>query len=110
MDYNNDNPKKIKKEKEIYSIKRQTKIKWSDIKHLKMEDDDILHIGFDEGYYSENESWEPYYFANVTRMVEETDAERDERVRMAQFHTEEMKKRRYDNYLKLKMEFEGDKQ
>lgn len=106
--FDNNNPNKIKREKQIRFIKQEKPIKWSDLKNLKIEDDDILEVGYDEGNYSENESWDAYHFATVTRMVEETDEQRDERVRMAKWYTEELKKRRYENYLKLKMEFEGN--
>ncbi len=106
MDYNNDNPQKIKKERQIHVIQQEEPIKWSDLKNLEMEDDDILQVGYDEGHHSENYSWDPHYFAIVTRMVEETDEQRDERVRMAKWHKGELKKRRYENFLKLKTEFE----
>jgi hypothetical protein len=108
MDTNNDNPQKIKKERDIHCIQKETPIKWSDIKNLNLEDDDLLQIGHDEGYYAENNSWDPHYFAIVTRMVEETDEQRDERVRMAKWHKGELEKRRYENYLKLKKEFESN--
>lgn len=108
MDYTNDNPNKIKREKTVHMFQKETPIVWSDIKGLDLRDEDILHIGYDEGHYSENNSWDAHYFAIITRMVEETDEERDERVKTAKWHIEQLKQRRYENYLRLKKEFEGE--
>jgi hypothetical protein len=97
---------KIKVKKVIFWDKKDTKFTWKDLKHIKFEDDDMIEVQYEEPYYSENESHGEYFHCQVTRMVEETDE--DFEVRMSTFKkmAEESKKKRYENYLKLKEEFE----
>lgn len=80
---------------------------WKDIKHIEFQDDDLIHIGHDEGHYSENNSWDPYFYVVVERFREETDEEYHQRVEENEKFKEEMKKKRYETYLKLKEEFEN---
>jgi hypothetical protein len=42
-------------------------------------------------------------------MVEESDEQYEKRIQRAKISVAELKKRRYENYLKLKKEFENDK-
>jgi hypothetical protein len=91
-------PNKIKKEKQIYWHSIQRLIKWSDIKHLTLEDDDTIRSYWDDedmGFYGE-----------ITRMVEETDEQFKKRLSNIEQDKERMKKYRYESYLKLKKEFE----
>lgn len=101
-------PHKIKISKEIFYKTKATAFNWSDIKHIEFEDDDKIEIGYDDGHVSENESWDPYHFASVTRLIEETDEEFEERQREIKVDSEWMKQRRYETYLKLKAEFENE--
>ena len=91
-------PNKIKKEKQIYWHSIQRLIKWSDIKHLTLEDDDTIRSYWDDedmGFYGE-----------IIRMVEETDEQYQKRLSNIEQDKERMKKSRYESYLRLKKEFE----
>jgi hypothetical protein len=100
--------KKIKVETEIFQRQKQKPFTWKDLKEIQFEDDDRIEIGYDEGYYSENNSWDPHYYAVVTRMVEETDAQFEERIANLEIQNKWARERRYQSYLKLKEEFEND--
>jgi hypothetical protein len=43
-----------------------------------------------------------YWLGNITRMVEESDEQYEKRIQRAKISVAELKKRRYENYLKLK--------
>ena len=95
-------------EKKIYSNHRSSNpFKWSDIKHIEFEDNDEICIGWDEAYYSENESHGGYYYVRVTRMVEETDEEYQKRLDKSKVEKERQRLVRYQRYLELKAEFEN---
>jgi hypothetical protein len=96
--------RKIKKEVENLHFNEQPT--WKDIKHIEFQDDDLVHIGYDEGHVSENNSWDPYFYVIVERFREETDEEMTKRVEKENWWKEYNKKQRYENYLKLKEEFE----
>lgn len=89
---------------------------WKDIKTILeknkvvLEDDDIVDIGYVEGHYSENNSWDAYYSFKVIRNRLETDEEYNKRIEENRKFTEERKQERYKNYLKLKQEFETNNQ
>jgi hypothetical protein len=98
-------PKKIKEM--IYSkyFPSNYEIKYSDLpKDLK--DDDVIVTLNDDGYYSENNSWDPFTRLEIHRYRDETDSEKEEREKREFEMKEELKKRRYESYLKLKAEFE----
>lgn len=97
--------KKIKEE--IINLSFDKQPSWKDIKHIEFQDDDLIHIGHDEGYYSENNSWDPYFYVIVERFREETDEEYQERIKVNENTREMLKKNRYQQYLKLKEEFEN---
>jgi len=67
---------------------------------------DKIFIEYDEGFYSENNSWDPYTRLHVFRNREETDAEFEERKAWWDEKKEVSRKNRYKDYLKLKQEFE----
>lgn len=90
----------------IFHLQKETPIEWKDINHIDFQDSDIIQIGHDEGYVSENNSWDSHYYAIVTRKREETDDEYSNRIKHDEWFKEDLKKRRYENYLKLKKEFE----
>lgn len=96
-------PKKIFKEKQIFIGTNQRQMRWSDIKHLQLEDDDEIHSGWvdDEGFDHHG-----YWHNQITRQIEETDEEFEKRIERNKRSAEEMKQRRYESYLRLKEEFE----
>jgi hypothetical protein len=105
-DMEDKSPKKIKVEKEIFRRQSEKPFTWKRLKGIQFEDDDIIHIGYDEGHCSENNSWDPHYYAVVTRMIEETDEQFAKRQKRIEQDAKWARERRYENYLKLKEEFE----
>jgi hypothetical protein len=81
-------------------------LKWRDIKHLELKDDDVIHAAWVD---DDNFDYQGYWLGNITRMVEESDEQYEKRIQRAKISVAELKKRRYENYLKLKKEFENDK-
>ena len=71
-----------------------------------IQEDDIIEIRREEAYFSENNSYDAYTELVVFREIEETDEEYSKRISNEEKHKEELRKRRYENYLKLKTEFE----
>lgn len=84
-------------------------IKFGEI-DIELKPDDVIHAGHDEGYYSENNSWDAHYYLEVQRDRLETDEEFEKRKEDDEFFKKDLRKRRYENYLKLKKEFENDDQ
>lgn len=93
--------------KDIIHLHKDKPIKWKDIKDIHFEDEDEIKVAYDEGYYSENNSWDPHYYVTVTREILETDHEMAKRLTKESEQKQEMRNRRYEQYLKLKKEFEG---
>lgn len=80
-------------------------IRFSDLpKDLK--ENDIIYIQREESYYSENNSWDAYTKLMVIRERDETEEEYQKRIIENQKFKKELNDRRYENYLKLKEEFE----
>ena len=102
----NKNPEKICVDKDVFYLTQDKKICWKDIKHFQFEDDDISQIGYDDGFTSENNSWDSHYFAVVTRPTLETDAEHAKRLQDVYREKERLQELRYQTYLRLKDEFE----
>ena len=99
---------KQKIQKEIYSkfFKGNLhEVRFSDLPNY-MQETDIIEIRREESYYSENESYDAYTQLVVSRCIEETDEEYSKRICKEEKLKEELRKRRYENYLKLKEEFE----
>jgi hypothetical protein len=67
---------------------------------------DKIHIEYDEGYFSESNSWDAHTDLVISREVLETDEEFDKRMLNASKEYERMKTARYEHYLKLKKEFD----
>jgi hypothetical protein len=80
--------------------------RWKDIKHIEFEDNDLISIFYDEGFYSENESTTSGWNISIEREREETDDEYYKRIEKWKSSQEIMKNMRYNSYLKLKEEFE----
>lgn len=98
-------PNKIKVEKQIYWGRNNRQMTWKDIKHLQLEDDDVIHSGWVD---DENFEYNGYWHTEITRMVEETDDQFEKRIARNKRAAEEMKQRRYESYLRLKKEFENE--
>lgn len=72
-----------------------------------IQDNDIIEIRREDAFFSENNSYDSYTELVVIREREETDEEYQKRISDNIIYKEEQRKRRYENYLKLKSEFEG---
>jgi hypothetical protein len=83
-------------------------VRVSDLMDLSLlRPDDIIDIVKDEGYYSENNSWDPFTEIIIYREREETEAEKNIRETEAENDKIEMRAIRYKRYLELKEEFEN---
>lgn len=81
-------------------------VKFSDLPK-DLQPDDVIQINKCDSYYSENESWDSHTELIVFRDTEETDEEYQKRLQKEERQKTELKQRRYENYLKLKKEFEN---
>mgnify|MGYP006987674672 FL=1 len=100
--------KKLVKE-EIFSKHYEgiiTGIKVSDLP-IDLLPTDIIDIVKDEGYFSENNSWNAFSMLTVSREREETDIEFNKRKIETEERLLEAKERRREQYVKLKKEFES---
>lgn len=91
----------------IFQDQKYSPITWKDIKHVDLQDDDELNIQWNEPYYSENNSWDGHYSVSIIRNRLETDEEFQKRLEREERDLKRQKEYRYNNYLKLKSEFEG---
>jgi hypothetical protein len=73
---------------------------WKDIKHIELEDDDMIQMSWDEH--------DDCYCVRVVRWIEETDEEYQERLQYMSESENRAKERRRQHYLKLKAEFENE--
>lgn len=80
-------------------------VRFSDLPK-NIQENDIIEIRRVEAFFSENNSYDAYTELVVIREREETDEEYQKRISDNEYHKEELRKRRYENYLKLKSEFE----
>lgn len=79
---------------------------WKELKDFELQDDDLVVISYEEPYYSENNSYDGHWFIDVQRLREETDEEYEARITANEKYKQELKEKRYQQYLKLKEEFE----
>ena len=99
---------KVKKEIFIKSYPNEyANIRFKDLP-ADIQENDIIDIRREGDYRSENNSYDAYTDLVVIREREETDEEYQERISSDEIHMEELRKRRYQNYLKLKAEFESE--
>lgn len=96
----------IKKETTFYKTFGQNQPTWKELKDVELQDDDLITISYEEAYYSENNSYDGHWFIDVQRQREETDEEYQERLERTKNSEAMLKKNRYQQYLKLKEEFE----
>ena len=80
-------------------------IPFSKIKDI-IQDDDFIESGWDEGFFTENNSINGHYYLRVRRQRLETDEEAKERHKKFEEFKKESKEKRYRTYLNLKKEFE----
>ena len=100
---------KTKIKKDVFFLEKDTPITWKEIKDFQFEDDDIININSEEPYYSDKiNSWDMFFYCCVERMVEETDKEYVDRMERKRATDALLKKNRYEQYLKLKKEFETE--
>ena len=71
-----------------------------------LRENDIIDISREEGFYSENNSYDPYTILLVGREREETDEEFEIRKLEHEELEKERKANRFKQYQKLKKEFE----
>lgn len=69
-------------------------------------DTDIIDIAHEEAYYTENSSHDAFTNLVILREREETDEEYNKRIEQEAKIAESRKSKRYEEYLKLKNEFE----
>lgn len=98
--------KKIQIEKQIFHGYNNAPMKWSDIKNLELEDNDVIHSGWVD---DENFDYHGYWHNEITRMVEETDQQFEKRIAKMKQDDIWAKERRRESYLRLKEEFENGK-
>lgn len=101
---------KQKKKKQIFSKHYDGEYATVLFSHLPTDllPDDIIDIGREERYVSENYSHDAYTELAVFRMIEETDEEYQRRLENNEWEAKRMKEQRYKNYLSLKKEFEPE--
>jgi hypothetical protein len=103
---NNKLPKKIELEKQIYWGNNSKQMTWADIKHLELQDNDVIHSGWVD---DDNFDYHGYWHNEITRMVEETDQQFEKRIARIKQDDIWAKERRRESYLRLKEEFENGK-
>jgi len=99
MEDNKKSPNKIKVKEQIFWLYENRPVKWSDIKDLQLEDDDVIISQWTE---------DAYWHGEITRMVEETDEQFEERQKDIERDSKWAKEHRYESYLKLKKEFDQE--
>lgn len=82
--------------KEIFVLVKKSSITWNDIKHIEFQDNDIINMDEDDDEH----------YVCVMRQVLETDEEFAERMEWSERTREMLRKNRYNQYLKLKEEFD----
>jgi hypothetical protein len=76
-----------KKRKVIYRHGKGHALKWRDIKHLELKDDDVMHAAWDD---DDNFDYQGYWLGNITRMVEESDEQYEKRIQRAKISVAEL--------------------
>jgi hypothetical protein len=90
------------------------RFRWGDIlkylseEKIELQDSDILEVGFTGGWDEGDSARDDAYDLKVIRVRQETEEEYQKRISKQKEKAENIKKRRYENYLKLKKEFEND--
>jgi DNA-binding transcriptional MerR regulator len=86
---------------------------WKEIKeilqkdNITLQDEDVIKVGFTEGWEEGSSARDPMYDFEVIRQIEETDEQLAKRMLAEKKRKEELIERRYQQYLELHKEF-GD--
>jgi hypothetical protein len=109
--------KKIKLKRIFQTGKRasqwESPYTWGEVKELlaeeniELQDDDVLEVGYTEGYDHGDSSREAYYDISVTRPRQETDEEFEKRKADREYVIQKGLEQRRKTYEELKKEFEG---
>jgi len=89
------------------------RFRWGDVlkflreEKIQLQDFDILESGFNEGWDEGDSARDDAYDLKVIRVREETEEEYKKRISKQKENAEQLKNKRYENYLKLKKEFEN---
>ena len=89
--------------------------KWKDVQELlakaniTLQPNDILEVGFTEGWDEGDSYREDMYDLSVKRNRPETDEEYNRRRENHEIFLKASRDRRYENFIKLKQEFEPEK-
>lgn len=81
-------------------------IRYKDLPIDVMKENDIVSISREDGYYSENNSWDSFTMVEIFRERPETDEETTKRQKEWGEYKKESRKKRYERYLILRDEFE----
>jgi hypothetical protein len=84
---------------EIFWVVNDNPIRWKDIKHIDFQDDDIVQCCHNED--------DDLFYASILRYELETDEQFEQRKKTYETMKELSKERRYQQYLKLKEEFDN---
>jgi hypothetical protein len=99
--------KKIYVNKEVCDIRSiEGPIKFQEIK-ITIKDEDIVQAGYDDGFFSENNSWDPFYYFRVVRPTLETDEEHIVRIQKEANLKLITRSKRFKKYKDLQNEFES---
>jgi len=99
---------KIKKWKTLFYTSMNEYPTWKDIKDIQFEDDDRIRISYEDPCQTESNYEDDGWHIEVEREMEETDEEYERRMIRIKSDEEWRKKQRYENYLRLKKEFENE--
>jgi predicted transcriptional regulator len=77
---------------------QESPVKWKHLKDFEFQDEDTIIVQYQER--------DDEYYVCVSRMMEETDEQYEERMEAALTLSAQLQARRYQQYLKLKKEFE----
>lgn len=101
-------PDKIYVKRTIFEDSRSSSaepFKWKDIKHIELEDNDVIYAGYEMPDSDSDGHW----YISIERKVIETDEQYQARLKQLEFEKKWAKERRKESYLRLKKEFENDK-
>lgn len=103
------NKEKTERFVEVFSKESyKEEIKWKDVKDFKFEDEDVIFSGYQEPEEYSDSSHDGFYYFNVSRWVPLTQEEKDELEKRDIASKEELRKRRFEQFQKLKEEFEPE--
>ncbi len=93
------------KQKTVFSKHSSNPILWKDVKDFAFEDEDEINWGYEEPFYTENNSHDGYFYCTVNRMVLETNEQYERRLSNEKLDKERLYEMRKKSFLKLKEEF-----